>query len=215
MKKVTIEEVLSNPETVREGQRFQKPLADFIIENNLQTIVETGSGTSTAFILKALEERGSGKLISIDDEPYCQYEIEHPQYELIRKKSRDAMSDLYFRIGTWDLFLHDSNHDIGCQTYELEMALACVKPLGWIACDDYMWAGHFAWKHFLERHELIEYPIGNIRMTQKTDTFIMPKRAVCDYSNYINTMADIDEEAWVAEGNKLTFYEIYPQTRER
>ncbi len=212
---MTIKEVLvAHPETIESGQRFQKQLADFIIEHDLQTIVETGSGTSSVFILQALEKRGSGFLYSIDPFPVCNYEIKHPMYELINKKSTDAMTELYLRTGAWDFFLHDSDHDILCQTYEYEMAYACLKDNGFLASDDYGWGGHKAWDKFVSRHALSEFKIGNIIVVQKKDEAI-PISEIERYSKECLELAIDAEKKWLADGNKNSFYDIYPSTRQR
>lgn len=193
--------------------RFQQPLADFIAANNLELIVETGSGLSSLCIIKALEQRGHGKLISIDPEPFCQYEIEHPFYKLIKKKSTDAMAQLHMRTGAWDLFLHDSDHDILCQTYEFEMAHACTKKGGWICSDDYEWNQHFAWNDFILRHKLAQVQIGNIVMVQKiADPITMPIKT---YSAICLDFAKGKEAIWLAAGNKNTWDSLYPETRKR
>lgn len=189
--------------------RYQKKLADFILDNNLKIVVETGSGCSSLHILKALEKNG-GRLYSIDPQPFYGYEISHPQYELIKKKSVDAMSELYLKTGEWDLFLHDSDHDILCQTYELEMAYGCVRKGGYIACDDYEWNGHFAWRDFVDRTGENEQDIGDIKMIQKRDDYKIELGGVKDFSDQCLLSATFAESVWLAAGNKNTFEIVYP-----
>lgn len=195
--------------------RFQQPLAEFVIDNGLELIVETGSGLSSLCIIKALEQQGHGKLISIDPEPFCQYEIEHLLYELIKKKSTDAMAELYMRTGEWDLFLHDSDHDILCQTYEYEMGYACLKTNGWIVSDDYTWAGHHAWRDFIDRHKLKQITIGNVAAAQKQYDTPISISVVQYFSELYYDLAEMAEKRWLAAGNKNTFYDIYPETRKQ
>lgn len=195
--------------------RFQKKLADFIIEKDLQLVVETGSGLSSLHILKAMEQRGSGTLISIDPEPFCEYEIEHPMYQLIKKKSVDAMTDVYNWTGPWDLLLSDADHDILCQTYEYEMAYACLKTGGWLVADDWDWAGHGAWRKFIKRQKLKEVRLADVMMVQKEFHSPVPKDAVKWFSKLTLDFAIGEEAQWLAAGNKNTFYDIYPPTRAR
>lgn len=196
------------------GSRFQSDLAKFIIDNNIQTIVETGSGTSTLHILKAIEKRGSGKLYSIDPEPVCNYEIKHPQYELIKKRSIDAISDLYLNTGEWDLFLHDSDHDILCQTYEYDMALICVKNGGYIFSDDYEWNAHFSWAKFLEKNNLKQIYVGNIAGA-KVITDSCSKDEIKALSKKYLSFAKEAEKEWLNNGNKNTWDIVYAGTNRK
>jgi hypothetical protein len=188
--------------------RFQKKLADFVIESNAKITVETGSGLSSLFILKAIDGMGDRKLYSIDPEPFCEYEIEHPQYELIKKKSVDAMANLYLMVGEFDIILTDGDHDILHQTYEYEMSYGCIKNGGWIVADDYEWNAHFAWRDFLIAHGLEQVHIGDVMMTQKKENFIPSN--IMEYSKMCLNKAIDANERWLACGNKNTFEIVYP-----
>ena len=134
-----------------DGTRFQSGFADLIRKHKPSIVVETGvsSGTSTLFILKALDDVGHGKLYSID--PGTKFRIGHPRWSLIQDLSVNAMPALFRKTGPWDVFLHDSDHSVGCMTLEFELAWDFVKPGGIIAADDYTWADHYAWQNFIDR----------------------------------------------------------------
>ncbi len=184
------------------GVRFQKQLADFIFENKLETIVETGSGVSTLYILEALDKLGKGHLYSIDPFPFCEFEVIHPRYTLIKKKSFEALADLYKQTGAWDLFLHDSDHWIECQMYEYEMARQCVKQGGWIFSDDYEWDAHFAWKRFHEWHKLMPILVGGIQGVQKQSPELIDKKYVSEYSLMEWEAAKTTGAVWRKENNR-------------
>ena len=78
--------------------------------------------------------------------------ITHPRFTWIRKYSNDALGDLYGSVGPFDLFIHDSDHGVECQTYEYEAAWLMVRSGGIIASDDVTWGQHNAWHDFIKRH---------------------------------------------------------------
>jgi hypothetical protein len=137
--------------SAQDGRRFQSGFADLIREMKPSIVVEAGvhTGTSSLFILQALEDNGIGTLYSIDPDP--KIEFKHPRWKLIRKLSVDAMPQIYEKTGPWDVFLHDSDHSVGCMTMEFELAWDFVRPGGIIASDDYTWGEHKAWQRFIER----------------------------------------------------------------
>lgn len=133
-----------------EGSTYQPHLREQLAQTRPNVLVETGSGASTCFMTLAMEEGGFGHLYSIDPHPWCGYSVKHTRVTNIRRKSVDALPDLYRKIHPWDLFLHDSNHDLFCQAWELEFGYACLRPGGWLWCDDYTWGEHHAWDRFTE-----------------------------------------------------------------
>ncbi|MBM2845743.1 MAG: class SAM-dependent methyltransferase [Bacteroidetes bacterium] len=153
----------------KEGERFQRQLGEFVKQHTPGIIVETGSGISTIFMLKAMDETGIGRLFSVDPSPVGGYVIEHPRYKIVHKKSFQALASLYQETGPWNLFLHDSDHWVECMTYELDMAYACAAEGGWIMADDHTWDGHDAWKRFVARNVLgsTEFSLGSVQAVQK------------------------------------------------
>ncbi len=84
-------------------------------------VLETGvsAGTSSAYILCALEENRDGRLFSIDL-PMDEYKLEQPgwivpdelrhRWRLILSRSSEALPALLQEVGTVDMFFHDSDH---------------------------------------------------------------------------------------------------------
>lgn len=186
----------------QDGTRYQEPLAEFCKEHKLKLLVETGSGVSSLCLLKALDDMDDGQLYSIDPFPFCQFETEHPRYELIKKKSYEALADLFIETGPWDMFLHDSDHWIECQTMEYEIGYHCLRPGGWIFSDDYEWDGHYAWRDFLAKYELTPVVAGNIQGAQKTDTFIIDKHKIKNYVKKIWNEAKEKGREWREANNR-------------
>ena len=135
--------------------RFQEFLYNVVITEKPLVAVETGyaNGLSAMHILAAMDANGFGKLYSV--ESFTNQDIFHPRLEYVRGFSSDKMSEIFIRSGPWDLFLHDSDHDVGCATFEYELAWHLTKPGGIIMSDDYEWGDppHFAWRKFLARHD--------------------------------------------------------------
>ncbi len=187
-----------------EGSTFQPAMRKFLREHtDLKTLVESGSGCSTVFMTMALEERGTpGKIYSLDPSPWCSYTVEHPFITNIRKKSEDAMVDLYLKDHPWDFFLHDGNHDIYQQSYDIWMGYALLRPGGWIWCDDYTWAEHHAWKRFAARHRLEMHDFGSASAIQKPECeHAMNPSDAASYSDYLKVTFKREEDAWLAAGN--------------
>ena len=185
-----------------DGDRYAAPLGEFIKKQRPEIVVETGYGVSTLFILDALDANKKGMLYSVDPKPWFADRIEHPRLELIEKKSFDALADLYLRIPEpLDLFLHDSNHDVECMTFELEFGFACLSPGGWIACDDYVWGGHNAWYKFLSKYMLADVKLGSLALAQKTNHHVkIPMDLVRNYNAVCRQIASDAKETRLAAG---------------
>lgn len=149
------------------GDRYQRRLHDFILTLRPGVVVETGYGVSTLFILAAMDANGAGQLYSVDPQPWFPHVIAHPRIEHIQKMSVDALGELYARSGWWDLFLHDGNHEVEAQTFDLEFGFAALRQGGWLWCDDPVWNEHHAWAKFLARHDLMERVEGSAATVQK------------------------------------------------
>ncbi len=162
-----LQELLAKHQGQAGAPHFGEQLGRFINDLSPSVVVETGYGVSTLFILAALDANGLGDLISVDPKPWFPDRIEHPRNVLVERKSVDALPEIFRRTGPWDLFLHDSNHDVECMTFELEFAYGCIKPDGWIACDDHTWGNHGAWAKFRQRWGLGEIMLGSLAMVQK------------------------------------------------
>jgi hypothetical protein len=183
---------------------FQEGLADFAMKHNCKTIVETGYGISTIHFLCAMKHAlnmEDAKLYSIDPSPWYPKEIISPQLTHIKKKSVDALFDLFKNIGAWDLFLHDGDHDIFCQTYEYNFAYGCLKPNGYIASDDHTWGQHDAWKNFLSNHGLVSVKMGSVEIAQKPAYAPVFENIELHHDQCI-ALAENAEEMWLSKGNK-------------
>jgi len=144
---------------------FQRLLGEVIRNEKPVIMIETGveSGYSTEHYLVAMDAVGVGHLYSCDPAPsgfYDAYPIEHPRFTFIREPSYTALDKIFKEAGRVDLFLHDSDHSFGCQSWEFEWAWKHVRSGGIIASDDVGWSDttpdkpHNAWPLFLERHGL-------------------------------------------------------------
>ena len=145
---------------------YQGLLADIIRRERPGVMIETGieSGYSTEHFLTAMDVINEGHLFSCDPSPsgfYDAYPIVHPRFTFIRKRSWEALEEIFSTTGRVDIFLHDSDHSWECQTFEFEWAWAHVRSGGIIASDDTGWGylipgmgavAHHAWEQFLERH---------------------------------------------------------------
>lgn len=115
---------------------------------NCSHIVETGvaHGFTSRFILEALERNGHGRLFSIDRPPLdpetrARIGIAVPKelrerWTLIAGSSRRCLPELLSRLGTIDLFIHDSLHTERNVRFELDRAWAALRPGGIMVVDD-------------------------------------------------------------------------------
>jgi len=142
----------------------------------VETVTHTGD-TSEA-ILRALDKNAHGTLLTLTD-------------------TRDV-EELFKKSGAWDVFLHDSEHDVGCMTFELELAWRLVKPCGYILADDYTWGTpeHYAWPDFLKRHGLeAEEPLGPIACAQKPMHGPKPPKTVDELAGIIDKCVELSAAA--------------------
>jgi predicted O-methyltransferase YrrM len=130
-----------------------------------EVVVETGvaNGFSTAFSLLALNVNGAGQLHSVDLPrevgrdygPGTFYEGEGragippgsepgwliPQelkerWTLILGRSQEELPLLLDRLGTVDIFMHDSEHSFECMWFEFNAAWPALTPGGVLVSDD-------------------------------------------------------------------------------
>lgn len=183
------------------GDRFQEQFAKFVGRTGRSTVVETGEGVSTLYLLRDIDDMN---LYSIDPNPWSNFGIVHPKHRSIRKPSYEALPALFNEVGEFDIFLHDSNHDIKCMTFELEFAYGVVKQTGYIACDDWTWGGHNAWNKFVERHSLAQFEIGSLALARKPYGLQVSKSETAAYAAKCFELATQEERQWLAAGNKNT-----------
>ena len=136
-----------------------------------RALVETGvfRGVSTAFILAALADNGSGHLHSIDL-PNASYVTDgnrnlvyrdatgrwsesetglaiprelRTHWTLHLGDSKSILPPLLESLGTIDFFFHDSEHTYETMTWEYLQALRHLRPGGLLASDDVFWNSAF------------------------------------------------------------------------
>jgi Methyltransferase domain len=144
-----------------EGLRLYKLLRDLQPE----VAVETGvcNGVSTAFLLLALEDNGTGTLHSIDLPEIAGKEYEEgtfwdgkggavippgkepgwmvppalrDRWELVLGRSQDELPPLLERVGSIDFFMHDSEHSYECMSFEFHAAWEALGDGGLLVADD-------------------------------------------------------------------------------
>jgi hypothetical protein len=113
-------------------------------------VVETGvaRGVTSSFALEALERNGRGHLWSIDlPPPFARAGIRREigaavperlrhRWKYIRGSSRRRLPRLLERLGTVDLFLHDSIHTKRNVLFELETVWPALRAGGFVLIDD-------------------------------------------------------------------------------
>jgi hypothetical protein len=144
-----------------EGLRLYRLLRDV----RPQVAVETGvcNGVSTAFLLLALEDNGTGELHSIDLPEVAGEEYEEgtfwdgkggavippgkepgwmvppelrERWELVLGRSQDELPPLLDRVGQIDFFMHDSEHSYECMSFEFRTAWPTLREGGVLVADD-------------------------------------------------------------------------------
>jgi hypothetical protein len=145
-------------------------------------VVETGvyRGISSAFILAALHDNGSGQLYSLDlpsaaYNPGAGIETDSSplplgattgfaiplaltsRWKLTLGRTQDLLPGLLASIGHAELFLHDSEHTVECMTREYTQALPYLHPNGVLASDDISWNGAF--DDFVRAHPELDVSI--------------------------------------------------------
>ena len=112
-------------------------------------VVETGvaRGVTTRLLLEALDRNGTGALWSIDLPPLLECELEedvgvavpgrrHARWTLCVGSSRRRLPGVLDRLGTIDLFVHDSLHTERNLRFELDRAWRTLAPGGVLLADD-------------------------------------------------------------------------------
>jgi predicted O-methyltransferase YrrM len=144
-----------------EGLRLYRLLRDV----RPRVAVETGvcNGVSTAFLLLALEDNGEGELHSIDLPEVAGEEYEQgtfwdgkggavippgkepgwmvpialrDRWHLVLGRSQDELPPLLERLGSIDLFMHDSEHSYECMSFEFRAAWDALREGGVLVADD-------------------------------------------------------------------------------
>ena len=115
-----------------------------------EVVIETGvaAGISSFSILQALEDNKAGVLYSIDlpnatekvprrQEPgFLVPERLRPRWKLLLGDSRELLPSLVDRLGTIDVFCHDSLHTAEHMRFEYETAWPHIRSGGLLYSDD-------------------------------------------------------------------------------
>jgi predicted O-methyltransferase YrrM len=128
-------------------------------------VVETGVGlgTSSLFILQALEDNGKGRLYSID-QPYASYRSDagitidesaytaytdvpgtlvpdalRDRWDLLLGKSDELLPNLCGKLGSLDFFFHDSEHTYHNMMWEYTTVWPYLQSHGILASHDVEW----------------------------------------------------------------------------
>lgn len=197
---MTFEEQLQ----IADGHRFQAQLGELVKQTGAKVIVETGTGVSSLFILKALDDANiDGKLHSIDRAQWYPHKIEHPKFNPIIAKSVDSILPTYQNFGPFDIFTADGDHEILCQTYEYNIAWAFLKPGGYLISDDVNWNQNGAWEKFLKENNLKDSLLGDAHYVQKPMNYGFAPAAKAVEVHELNLhLAQAAEVKWLAMGGK-------------
>jgi len=114
------------------------------------TVIETGvaNGASTKMFLSSFTEFNLTKsnLYSIDINPQVAtpFLLSNPQFHFICIDSRESFTSAMLKIGTVDLFYHDSNHSYNNQMHEYSIAWEMLNSdNGILVSDDINWSNAF------------------------------------------------------------------------
>lgn len=157
---------------------FQQTILYFVCRHlTPKIVVETGVdyGTSSAFILQALEDNGVGMLYSIDL-PGVEYTAPFrngytdlllpknvktgfavpsklkARWKLILGDAKKELPPLLDNLGNVDLFFHDSMHTYEHMMFEYDTAFNYLKDGSILANDDIHW--NLAFDDFCKNHRL-------------------------------------------------------------
>ena len=148
----------------------------YLIRNqNPEMVVETGvsRGTSSFFILNAIESNGIGKLLSFDILPNAGYILNKGErtkwdFRLLQKKTAiSSFEKDVNRLEKIDVFFHDSYHIYKHQLAEYNIAFKKIKN-GYIISDDVNFS--YAFLDFLKSNGLL----GKFLITKTNVVGIVP-----------------------------------------
>ena len=145
------------------------------------TVVETGpfNGASSAFLLRALEDNGDGRLHSFDL-PEARDALGHPagrepgwlvpdelrhRFEVTLGDTRETLRPALGRLGEIDLFFHDSLHTARHMLFEFRAAWPHLRAGGVLVSDDVFWNPAFLL--FTRLHRVPFRHIGTMGATRK------------------------------------------------
>ena len=171
------------------GRTNSIKLYDFLRETQPELVIETGvcNGLSTATILKAMDDNGSGKLYSVDLPQTTEGQSssavipagESPGWAVpdslkgrweFREgntiyRTPEILEELEEQNRQIDLFIHDSEHSFEAMMIEFSLAWKHLKPGGFILADNVDFSSAF--DHFAEAKGLQKYSLGKMGLLKK------------------------------------------------
>lgn len=132
-------------------------------------IIETGVayGTSSAYILKGLQDNGMGRLYSVDSvfRPWQSEEMIgsiipenlKKNWNLVVGKSSEKLQEIFEELDKIDIFIHDSSHTYKNMMFEFNIAIKNIKKNGMIISDDVL--GNDAFYDFTYTNNLKNYVV--------------------------------------------------------
>jgi predicted O-methyltransferase YrrM len=146
-----------------------------------RTVVETGpyNGASSAFLLRALEDNGDGRLHSFDL-PEARDALGHPagrepgwlvpaelrhRFEVTLGDTRETLKPALRRLEEIDLFFHDSLHTARHMLFEFRAAWPHLRAGGLLVSDDVFWNPAF-WAFTRSRRAPFRHT-GTLGVTRK------------------------------------------------
>ena len=148
-----------------------------------ELVVETGpfNGAASAFMLQALEDNGTGRLVSFDlpdaadalgvpvpagREPgWLVPDRLRPRYEVVLGDVRSILRPRLAAEPSIDLFLHDSLHTARQMLFEYRTAWRRLRSGGLLVSDDVSWNRAF-WA-FTKLHRARFGTVGEVGVTRK------------------------------------------------
>jgi predicted O-methyltransferase YrrM len=148
-----------------------------------QLVVETGTfnGAASAFLLRALEDNGAGRLLSFDvAEAADALRVRLPsgrepgwlvppglrhRFDLVLGDVRTTLRPRLQAEPPVDLFFHDSLHTTRQMLFEYRLAWRTLRPGGLLVSDDVFWNPAF-WV-FTKVHRVAFRHIGTVGVTRR------------------------------------------------
>ena len=148
-----------------------------------ELVVETGpfNGAASAFLLQALEDNGTGRLLSFDlpdaadalsvplppgcDPGWLVPDRLRHRFELVLGDVRSTLRPRLDAERPVDLFFHDSLHTARQMLFEYRVAWRSLRPGGVLISDDVSWNRAF-WA-FTKLHRVAFLHVGEVGVTRK------------------------------------------------
>lgn len=162
-------------------QKYLYGLAKLMpLEKHTGVVVETGTGISTEVLRQGLErpvivyDDAGEKQVATLPFVLCSVDSEEKDYPLgvkfVKGTSDSALSRIAMEHPIWDIFIHDSEHDVFTQTFEMEFAWRVLRPGGLLVINAYTWDEHGAFEQFLIRKKQKFWSAGGAGLIRKPST---------------------------------------------